>query len=73
MNSIIKNQKRGYAESEIEAYFSQYDIDGNRVMSSEEMKKMREDLKRQVKKVEDDIEVIEKQNEKKENDEKEYV
>lgn len=42
-------------------------------MSSEEMKKMREDLKRQVKKVEDDIEVIEKQNEKKENDEKEYV
>jgi hypothetical protein len=40
-------------------------------MSSEEMKKMRDDLKRQVKKVEDDIEVIEKENEKKEMDEKE--
>jgi hypothetical protein len=40
-------------------------------MSSEEMKKMRDDLKRQVKKVEDDIEVIEKENEKKEMNEKE--
>ena len=39
-------------------------------MSSEEMKKMRDDLKRQVKKVEDDIEVIEKEHEKKEMDEK---
>ena len=32
---------------------------------------MRDDLKRQVKKVEDDIEVIEKENEKKEMNEKE--
>ena len=31
---------------------------------------MRDDLKRQVKKVEDDIEVIEKEHEKKEMDEK---
>ena len=35
------------------------------------MQKMREDLKRQVKKVEDDIEVIEKENEKKELAQKE--
>ena len=40
-------------------------------MSSAEMQKMREDLKRQVKKVEDDIEVIEKENEKKELAQKE--
>jgi hypothetical protein len=61
-------KKRGYAESEIEAYFGKYDIDGNRVMSSEEMKKMREDLKIQVKKVEQDMDKIQNESEKRSED-----
>lgn len=49
-------RKRGYAEAEIEAYFSKYDQDGNRNLTEEEQKNMREDLKNQFNKLDKDME-----------------
>lgn len=40
----LKN--RGYGDVEIEAFFSKYDTDGDRNLTAEEQKAMREDLKR---------------------------
>ena len=51
-------RKRGYAEAEIEAYFSKYDKDGNRHLSEEEQKNMRDDLKNQFNKIDSDMEKI---------------
>lgn len=40
---------------EIESYFSKYDLDGNRDLSYEEQMKMREDLKNQFNKIDQDM------------------
>lgn len=51
-------RKRGYADAEIEAYFSKYDKDGNRNLTEEEQKNMRDDLKNQFNKIDSDMEKI---------------
>jgi hypothetical protein len=58
---IILNfiQKRGYAEAEIEAYFAQYDKDGNRNLTQEEQENMKKDLSEQSKKIDKDMKGIE--------------
>ena len=58
---IILNfiKKRGYAEAEIEAYFAQYDKDGNRNLTQEEQENMKKDLSEQSKKIDKDMKGIE--------------
>lgn len=48
-------KKKGFSETEIDAHFAQYDLDGNQTLSPEEQKKMSADLKKQYSKVDDDI------------------
>ena len=38
---------RGYADGEIEALFSKYDLDGDRVLDEDEQKKLQADLEEQ--------------------------
>lgn len=61
-------QKRGYAEAEIEAYFAKYDKDGNRALNEEEMKTMRDDLKNQYNKIDNDMNEIKKDEDKNEEE-----
>ncbi|CAF0813690.1 unnamed protein product [Brachionus calyciflorus] len=51
----VELRKRGYADAEIEAYFSKYDQDGDRNLSAEEQKIMKDDLKNQTKKIDSDM------------------
>lgn len=39
--------RRGYTESEIQAAFKKYDVDGDKVLDEEEQKRMQEDLEGQ--------------------------
>ena len=56
-------KKRGFADTEIDAYFSQYDLDGNQTLSIEEQKKMHADLTKQCRSVDTDMDTI-KENKK---------
>ena len=47
MNEIFFISSRGYADTEIEAVFAKYDLDGDRVLDEEEQKKMQADLEGQ--------------------------
>jgi polycystin 2 len=50
---------RGYAEAEIEAVFAKYDLDGDRVLDDEEVKKMQQDLVDQRAEMDKEIGAIE--------------
>jgi polycystin 2 len=52
---IYFKQKRGYSDTEIEAYFAKYDLDGNRNLSHDEQIRMREDLKAQFNRIDADM------------------
>lgn len=39
--------RRGYAEAEIEAVFAKYDLDGDRALDEDELRKMQADLEGQ--------------------------
>jgi len=39
--------RRGYAEAEIEAVFAKYDLDGDRALDEDELRKMQSDLEGQ--------------------------
>lgn len=56
MNFFFNLKKRGYSDAEIEAYFAKYDTDGNRHLSHEEQMRMKEDLKSQFSKIDQDME-----------------
>jgi len=58
-------RKRGYADTEIEAYFAKYDTDGSRNLSEEEQRKMREDLKQQFENIDDNMNKFKEEAEKK--------
>ena len=46
-SSIFSHFRRGYAETEIEAVFAKYDIDGDRVLDEAEQIRMQADLEGQ--------------------------
>ena len=48
---------RGIPDSEIEAMFAKYDLDGDMVLNAEERKKLEADLLKQANRLEKDIEV----------------
>ena len=49
---------RGIPDSEIEAMFAKYDLDGDMVLNAEERKKLEADLLKQTDRLEKDIEVF---------------
>jgi len=51
---------RGHADAEIEAVFAKYDIDGDRILSEVERKKMQDDLEGQKAELTDEIEEVER-------------
>lgn len=51
---------RGHADAEIEAVFAKYDVDGDRVLSEGERRKMQEDLEGQKAELSDEIEEVER-------------
>jgi len=53
-------KKKGHADAEIEAVFAKYDIDGDRILSEEEMKRMQDDLDGQEAALMEDIEELER-------------
>jgi polycystin 2 len=48
-------KKKGFSEVEIDAHFAKYDLDGNQMLSPEEQKQMSDDLKKQSKELDEDI------------------
>ncbi len=59
---INKNKKfiqsRGYADAEIEAYFAKYDKDGDRNLTAEERRAMRDDLNKESEEIDEEMERI---------------
>ncbi|XP_033734192.1 polycystic kidney disease 2-like 1 protein isoform X2 [Pecten maximus] len=51
---------RGYADSEIEALFAKYDVDGDRVLDSEEQKRLANDLQEQTTAINKEYDDLEK-------------
>lgn len=53
-------KKRGHADFEIEALFDKFDLDGDRVLNSEEVARMQDELDEDEDEVEDDFGLVEK-------------
>jgi len=51
---------RGHADAEIEAVFAKYDVDGDRILSEVERRKMQEDLEGQKAELTEEIEEVER-------------
>ncbi|XP_069123530.1 polycystin-2-like isoform X2 [Argopecten irradians] len=51
---------RGYADSEIEALFAKYDVDGDRILDSEEQKRLANDLQEQTTAINKEYDDLEK-------------
>jgi len=60
---------RGYADAEIEAYFAKYDTNGDRNLTAEEQKKMREDLNRESEEIDEEMRKIKESQEDGEEEE----
>lgn len=62
---------RGYGDVEIEAFFAKYDKDGDRNLTAEEMKAMREDLQRDSEELDAEMQKFKNEAENKQEEEKE--
>jgi len=56
-------RSRGYADAEIEAYFAKYDTNGDRNLTAEEQKRMREDLNRESDEIDEEMKKIREEQE----------
>jgi polycystin 2 len=63
-------RSRGYADAEIEAYFAKYDKDGDRNLTAEERRAMRDDLNKESEEIDEEMERIKAEQEEAEEAEK---